>query len=72
MNKLTGALLKTGGNREKQNMLWNMAGSFCYAFASMVLAFLVMGIIGDEEGGIFSLRTGPGSIPSGNIYTTGI
>lgn len=54
MNKLTGALLKTGGNREKQNMLWNMAGSFCYAFASMVLAFLVMGIIGDEEGGIFS------------------
>ncbi|MBS5064347.1 MAG: lipopolysaccharide biosynthesis protein, partial [Hungatella hathewayi] len=54
MNKLTGALLKTGGNREKQNMLWNMAGSFCYAFASMVLAFLVMGIIGDEEGGTFS------------------
>lgn len=54
MNRLTGALIKTGHNREKQNMIWNMAGSFCYAFASMVLAFLVMGIIGDDQGGIFS------------------
>lgn len=54
MTRLTSALLKTGSNREKQNMLWNMAGSFCYAFASMVLAFLVMGIIGEDEGGIFS------------------
>ena len=53
MNRLTSALLQTGGNREKQNMLWNMAGSFCYAFASMVLAFLVMRIIGEDEGGIF-------------------
>lgn len=54
MNKLTGALMKRSGNREKQNMLWNMVGSFCYAFASMVLAFLVMGIIGEDDGGIFS------------------
>lgn len=53
MNRLTSALLQTGSNREKQNMLWNMAGSFCYAFASMVLAFLVMRIIGEDEGGIF-------------------
>lgn len=54
MNKLTKALIKTGGDREKQNMIWNMAGSFCYAFASMVLSFLVMRVIGEDQGGIFS------------------
>lgn len=48
-------LIKTGPNREKQNMLWNMAGSFCYAFASMVLSFLVMRMAGDEQGGIFAI-----------------
>ncbi len=47
-------LLKTGPNREKQNIIWNMAGSFCYAFASMVLSFLVMRIAGKEQGGIFA------------------
>ncbi|MDO4266842.1 MAG: lipopolysaccharide biosynthesis protein [Eubacteriales bacterium] len=47
-------LLKTGPDREKQNMIWNMIGSFCYAFASMVLAFLVMRMIGEEQGGIFA------------------
>ncbi len=49
-----GLLIKTGKNRERQNVIWNMAGSFCYAFASMVLSFLVLRIIGEEEGGIFS------------------
>lgn len=47
-------LMRTGPDREKQNIVWNMIGSFCYAFASMVLAFLVMGIIGEDEGGIFA------------------
>lgn len=54
MNGLAQALLKTGKNREKQNIIWNMIGSFCYALASMVLSFLVLGIVGDEEGGMFS------------------
>lgn len=54
MNGLTHALLKTGANKEKHNFIWNMIGSFCYAFASMVLSFLVLGIVGDEEGGMFS------------------
>lgn len=54
MNGLAQALLKTGKNREKQNIIWNMTGSFCYALASMVLSFLVLGIVGDEEGGMFS------------------
>ena len=43
-------LMRTGRNKEKQNILWNMAGSFCYALASMVLSFLVMRIVGKEQG----------------------
>lgn len=39
---------------EKQNMIWNMAGSFLYAFASMVLTMAVVQIVGDEQGGIFT------------------
>ena len=54
MNQWTAALLKTGSNREKSNMIWNMAGSFCYAFSSMVLSFLVMHLAGEEQGGIFA------------------
>ena len=54
MTALTKALLRTGAGKEKQNMVWNMIGSFCYAFASMVLSFLVMRLIGEDEGGIFS------------------
>lgn len=54
MTALTKALLRTGANKEKQNIVWNMAGSFCYAFASMALSFPVMRLIGDNEGGIFS------------------
>ncbi len=49
-----GLLMKTGANREKQDIVWNMAGSFCYAFASMVLSFLVMRLAGEEKGGIFA------------------
>lgn len=47
-------VLHEGKDREKQNIVWNVAGSFCYALASMVLAFLVMRMIGPDEGGIFS------------------
>lgn len=54
MDRLSKALMKTGDHVEKQNMIWNMIGSFCYAFASMVLTFLVMRIVGDQQGGIFS------------------
>lgn len=54
MTTLTKALLRTGAGKEKQNIVWNMVGSFCYAFASMVLSFLVIRLIGDKEGGIFA------------------
>jgi len=54
MEQWAAALIKTGPNREKENMIWNMAGSFCYAFASMVLSFLVMRLAGEEQGGVFA------------------
>ncbi len=53
-DRWAGLLMRTGPDREKQNIIWNMTGSFCYAFASMVLAFLVMRIAGEEEGGVFA------------------
>lgn len=35
-------------------MVWNIAGSFVYAFASMILSFIVIRLAGEEDGGIFS------------------
>ena len=54
MKKLTNCLLYKGENLQRQNVMWNIAGSFVYAFASMVLSFLVIRLAGDEQGGIFS------------------
>lgn len=51
-------ILDTKGRREQQNMVWNMIGSFCYAFASMALSFLVMRLVGEEQGGIFAFAFG--------------
>lgn len=54
MKHWTRLLMKTRLSLEKENMIWNMTGSFFYAFASMVLSFLVLRIAGEEQGGIFS------------------
>ena len=54
MEFLARKLMKTGADKARDNMVWNMIGSFCYALASMVLSFLVMRIMGDEQGGIFA------------------
>ena len=54
LNKLADFLWEPEENIEKKNMIWNIAGSFCYAFASILLSFLVMRIVGDEAGGIFA------------------
>ena len=40
-------------NRQKKDFLWNAIGSLLYALASIVLAFAVIRIAGDDEGGIF-------------------
>ncbi len=54
MKRWADALICTGADREKEDMVWNMIGSICYAFASMALSFLVMRIAGEEQGGIFA------------------
>lgn len=54
MEYLARKLMKTGADKDRQNMVWNMIGSFCYALASMILSFLVMRVVGDEQGGIFA------------------
>lgn len=41
-------------NPEKRNIIWNMAGSFLYALASMVLTIAVVQIAGEDAGGIFT------------------
>lgn len=41
-------------NTEKRNIVWNMVGSFLYAFASMVLSIAVVQIAGEDAGGIFT------------------
>lgn len=51
---MTQALLYKGDHINWANVVWNIAGSFVYAFASMVLSFLVIRLAGEEQGGIFS------------------
>lgn len=45
---------KDDRNLEKRNIVWNMIGSFLYAFASMVLSIAVVQIAGEDAGGIFT------------------
>ena len=40
-------------NNQKKDFLWNAVGSLLYALASIVLAFAVIRIVGDDEGGNF-------------------
>lgn len=42
------------GDLEKRNIVWNIVGSFLYAFASMVLSIAVVQIAGEDDGGIFT------------------
>lgn len=39
---MTQTLLYKGDHINRANVVWNIAGSFVYAFASMVLSFLVI------------------------------
>ncbi|MEY8396067.1 lipopolysaccharide biosynthesis protein [Lachnospiraceae bacterium 45-P1] len=45
---------KESKNPERRNIIWNMAGSFLYALASMVLTIAVVQIAGGDAGGIFT------------------
>ncbi len=46
-------LVYKGEHKDRQNVVWNTVGSAVYALASMVLAFVVMRMAGEDEGGIF-------------------
>ena len=39
---------------EQKNIIWNMIGSFLYAFASMVLSIAVVQLAGEDAGGVFT------------------
>ena len=39
---------------EQRNIIWNMIGSFLYAFASMVLSIAVVQLAGEDAGGVFT------------------
>lgn len=54
MEGLRKLLIGGDENLERRNMAWNMAGSFIYAFASMVLTIAVIQVVGEDEGGIFT------------------
>lgn len=54
MKLLRRLLIGGDENLEKRNMVWNMVGSFLYAFASMVLTIAVVQVVGDDQGGIFT------------------
>ncbi len=45
---------KQSNNPERRDIVWNMVGSFLYALASMVLTMIVVQLVGDEQGGIFT------------------
>lgn len=55
MNGLSGLIVGSENkDLEKRNIIWNMIGSFLYAFASMVLTIAVVQIAGEDAGGIFT------------------
>ena len=54
MNYITSLLYGSDRNIERRNVSWNMAGSFIYALASMLLTIAAVQAAGEDEGGIFA------------------
>ena len=55
MNQVARLIIgRDDGNLEKRNIVWNMIGSFLYAFASMVLSIAMVQIAGEDAGGVFT------------------
>lgn len=54
MNLIASLLLGNDNNIEQRNVSWNMAGSFVYALASMLLTIFAVQFAGEDEGGIFA------------------
>lgn len=55
MNGFVSSFLHKGEKVDRENVIWNTIGSFVYAAASMVLAFVVMRMAGEDDGGIFAM-----------------
>lgn len=58
MKLLKSWMIGNDNNIERRNMIWNIIGSFVYAFASMFLSMVVMAVSGEELGGIFAFAFG--------------
>ena len=54
MNYIASLLYGSDRNIERRNVSWNMAGSFIYALASMLLTIAAVQAAGEDEGGIFA------------------
>lgn len=55
---MTGFVKKLVGDKpasEKKNFIWNMVGSGIYSFISMFLSIIVIRIMGEKTGGMFSI-----------------
>ena len=55
MNALRKVIIGSDTSTDKSNFIWNMLGSGIYSVASMLLTFLTIRIMGEEQGGIFSI-----------------
>ncbi len=55
MKRMARLMLHCGGQLERENVIWNTVGSFLYALANMVLAFLVIRMAGEDAGGVFAI-----------------
>lgn len=55
MNIIKRIMIGDNVSSEKSNFIWNMLGSGIYSAASMILTFLTIRIMGEYDGGIFSI-----------------
>lgn len=55
MNRIAKLLINDDKVNEKSNYLWNMVGGAIYSMISMLLSIVVIRIMGEDEGGIFSI-----------------
>ncbi len=55
MNTFVKLLVGNKPASEKKNFIWNMAGSGIYSFISMFLSIIVIRIMGEKMGGVFSI-----------------
>ena len=55
MNRVQKLIIGRNRNSAAKNFMWNMIGSGIYSLVSMLLSVIVIRIIGEDDGGIFSI-----------------